>query len=99
MMCQRNSEVSPFESDIRQVFSCMDLNSDGYISPEELKQCVSKLGEMVSDEEIMNMLKDADFNGDGKVDYSGRWKVILLHCSGCLFALHISNLTFDLILK
>lgn len=53
----------------RRVF---DKNSDGYITADELKHVMSNLGEKLSDEEIGDMITEADLDGDGKVSYSGK---------------------------
>lgn len=38
-----------------------------YISSEELRSVMSTLGEMLSEEEIEEMIREADADGDGKV--------------------------------
>ena len=38
-----------------------------YISSEELRNVMSTLGEMLSQEEIEEMIREADSDGDGKV--------------------------------
>jgi Ca2+-binding EF-hand superfamily protein len=47
----------------------MDTNGDGQITKEELKACLLKLGESVDDAVIDEMIKFADLNGDGKIDF------------------------------
>ena len=36
------------------------------------------LGEKVSDDELAEMIREADFNGDGRVDYGGTCKKHIL---------------------
>ena len=38
-----------------------------YISSDELRSVMSTLGEMLSEEEIEEMIREADADGDGKV--------------------------------
>ena len=47
----------------------MDANKDGYVTKEELKSLLGSLGEEVTDEIVDEMIKIADENGDGKVDF------------------------------
>ncbi|XP_006782049.1 calcium-binding protein 1-like [Neolamprologus brichardi] len=47
-----------------------DSNGDGQISLTELREAMKKLmGEQVTNREINEILKDADLNGDGLVDF------------------------------
>jgi Ca2+-binding EF-hand superfamily protein len=38
---------------------------------EELKHVMTNLGEKLTDEEIAEMIKEADMDGDGQVNYAG----------------------------
>lgn len=44
---------------------------NGFISPAELKHVMMNLGEKLSDEEIAEMINEADLDGDGQVNYDG----------------------------
>lgn len=44
---------------------------NGLITPSELKLAMASLEEKLSDEDIMDMIKEADTNGDGLVNYEG----------------------------
>lgn len=46
----------------------MDLDKDGFITKTELRQMMSKFGEILTDEELNAMIDEADTNKDGKVD-------------------------------
>lgn len=52
-------------------FRVFDKNSDGFITADELKNVMTNLGEKLSDEEINDMITEADLDGDGRVSYSG----------------------------
>lgn len=56
-------------SEVREAFRLFDKNGDGYISSEELKSILSNNGEKISDNELDAMIKDADIDGDGKINY------------------------------
>ena len=51
-----------------QVF---DRNNDGYVVPEEIKYVMETLGHDLSEMDIDDIMKDADMDGDGRLDYEG----------------------------
>ena len=57
-------------AELKQAFAAMDTNGDGQVTKEELKTLLSQLGESVDDAVIDEMIKIADVNGDGKVDFN-----------------------------
>ena len=57
-------------NELKQAFSAMDTNGDGQVTKEELKALLQQLGEAVDDAVIDEMIKIADVNGDGKVDFN-----------------------------
>ena len=48
-----------------------DRDGDGCITASELRQVMYSMGERLSEEEIANMVTEADKNGDGVIDYEG----------------------------
>lgn len=48
-----------------------DKNNDGLISSSELRRVMMNLGEKLTEEEVDDMIKEADMNGDGMVNYDG----------------------------
>lgn len=46
-----------------------DANDDGFITKQELKETVDKLGISLTDEELVETIQKADINGDGMIDY------------------------------
>jgi calmodulin len=57
------------ETEMRQAFRVFDIDGDGLIDADELRQTMENLGERLSDEDVRAMIREADKNGDGKVDY------------------------------
>lgn len=69
MMARRMSEVQGEDDDLRAAFKVFDKDGNGFISPQELRQVMINLGEKLSEEEIDSMIREADSNGDGQVDF------------------------------
>ncbi|XP_064622998.1 calmodulin-alpha-like [Lineus longissimus] len=55
--------------DIREAFKVFDRDGHGYITVAELKRVMTTLGEKMTEEEVNEMISEADVDGDGKVDY------------------------------
>ena len=49
-----------------------DKNGDGYISAAELRNVMTTLGEKLTVEEVDEMIREADIDGDGQVNYEGQ---------------------------
>eukprot|EP00179_Madagascaria_erythrocladioides_P003260 CAMPEP_0198310662 /NCGR_PEP_ID=MMETSP1450-20131203/2658_1 /TAXON_ID=753684 ORGANISM="Madagascaria erythrocladiodes, Strain CCMP3234" /NCGR_SAMPLE_ID=MMETSP1450 /ASSEMBLY_ACC=CAM_ASM_001115 /LENGTH=150 /DNA_ID=CAMNT_0044013505 /DNA_START=104 /DNA_END=556 /DNA_ORIENTATION=+ len=65
----RKMKNSDKDAEIREAFNVFDKNGDGKISADELRQIMAKLGENLSDEEVNQMIREADTNNDGVIDY------------------------------
>ncbi|NXO20178.1 CALMS protein, partial [Cisticola juncidis] len=57
------------EEEIREAFRVFDKDGNGYISAAELRHVMTNLGEKLTDEEVDEMIKEADCNHDGQVNY------------------------------
>ncbi|XP_077023997.1 uncharacterized protein LOC143689698 [Tamandua tetradactyla] len=69
VMAKRMEMVGGQQGTLREAFRVFDLNNDGHISVAELKQVVANAGVEVSEEELDAMIREADVNQDGQVDY------------------------------
>ena len=49
----------------------MDKENTGNISGADLRRIMTTYGEVLNDEEVEEMIRDADTDGDGIVDYQG----------------------------
>ena len=58
------------EKELKEAFKIFDKDGNGFISAAELRHVMTNLGEKLTDEEVDQMIKEADTNGDGQVDYN-----------------------------
>ncbi|XP_027931502.1 calmodulin-like protein 11 isoform X2 [Vigna unguiculata] len=65
----RKMKESEAEEELKEAFRVFDKDQDGYISASELRSVMRTIGEKVTDEEVAQMVKEADLDGDGLVDY------------------------------
>jgi len=56
-------------AEFKEAFALFDLNKDGSIEPDELKQVMSSLGQECTDEEIKDMVDVADELSTGRIDF------------------------------
>ena len=65
--------VPPPLSDVHvnDIFFLMFQNGDGFITTAKLRHVMSALGADLTVEEGDEMIRDADFDGDGKVGFEG----------------------------
>mmetsp|Transcript_29296 Transcript_29296/g.32542 ORF Transcript_29296/g.32542 Transcript_29296/m.32542 type:complete len:151 (+) Transcript_29296:91-543(+) len=57
------------QDELREAFKAFDQNGDGKISKAELKKVMEGLGENLSDQDISDMIDEADHDGDGEINY------------------------------
>jgi hypothetical protein len=50
-------------------------DGNGFISAAELRHVMTNLGEKLTDEEVDEMIREADIDGDGQVNYEGTSRV------------------------
>lgn len=60
--------ASDFEHEMRMAFEVFDRDGSGTISSDELRLVMKQLGENLTDQEINEMLQEADKDGDGMID-------------------------------
>ncbi|KAH7962908.1 hypothetical protein HPB52_018617 [Rhipicephalus sanguineus] len=59
----------PTEEELRQVFEFFDKDRNGFITADELRLLMTALGEQLTDEEVHEMIREADMDGDGQINY------------------------------
>lgn len=65
------------EAELVKAFKVFDRNNDGTIAADELGQVMKALGELLTDEEVNQMLKDADPGNSGRIQYANFAKLLV----------------------
>lgn len=64
-------KFSDKNDELRIVFQVFDQDNNGYITKDELRKAMEKLNHHVTDQEIDELMREADLNNDGQVNYDG----------------------------
>merc|ERR1712066_886850 len=68
LMIKRESEKETID-DLKQVFRVFDKDGNGYVSTSEIKFVLNSVGLHFTDEEIVEMVQEADIDGDQHVSF------------------------------
>ncbi|XP_061722957.1 neo-calmodulin [Cydia pomonella] len=63
------SSAEQEERELRDAFRVFDKHNRGYICASDLRAVLQCLGEDLSEEEIEDMIKEVDSDGDGRIDF------------------------------
>lgn len=61
----RKIKTKDSDAEILEAFKVFDKDGSGKISADELRLVMHNLGEKLSDQEVEDMIREADTNGDG----------------------------------
>lgn len=67
VLMARQQSMGPEE--LQQAFSIFDRDGNGYIDAKELRYLLTTLGEKLSNNEVDEIIRDVDVDGDGRVNY------------------------------
>eukprot|EP01087_Luapelamoeba_hula_P016320 TRINITY_DN5016_c0_g1_i1.p2 TRINITY_DN5016_c0_g1~~TRINITY_DN5016_c0_g1_i1.p2 ORF type:complete len:150 (-),score=53.33 TRINITY_DN5016_c0_g1_i1:57-506(-) len=73
----RKMQDSEGEEEIREAFKVFDKEGHGFISAAELRHVMTNLGEKLTDEEVDEMIREADPDGDGQINYEEFVKMMM----------------------
>jgi calmodulin len=65
------------EEELIEAFKVFDRDGNGLISSSELQHVMTSLGEKISDGEVEEMIKEADLDGDGYINYEEFVRMII----------------------
>ena len=65
------------EEELLEAFKVFDRDGNGFITSHELRNIMNSLGEGLSPEEIEEMIKEADLDNDGQIDYEEFVKMMM----------------------
>ncbi|XP_033763476.1 neo-calmodulin-like [Pecten maximus] len=68
--------VNPIQ-DMRVAFQTLYQDTDESISVDHLRRILSNCGEKLSEEEVDEILEDADVDGKGNINYNGNTSTVL----------------------
>lgn len=74
-MMARKMKDTDSEEEILEAFKVFDKDGNGFISAAELRHVMTNLGEKLTDEEVDEMIREADVDGDGQINYEEFVKV------------------------
>jgi len=63
----KRQEGGMTREEVKQAFRVFDKDGSGYVSSSELKLVMQRLGVDFSDDELEEMVLEADIDGDGQV--------------------------------
>ncbi len=68
-MMEKKMRETETEAELSEAFKVLDRDSNGSINAHDLKHVMLALGDKVTDEEVEGMMKEADLDGDGCINY------------------------------
>lgn len=73
-MMARKMKDTDSEEEIREAFKVFDRDNNGFISAAELRHVMTSIGEKLTDDEVDEMIREADQDGDGRIDCKSKDK-------------------------
>ena len=67
----------PLVKELREAFRMFDKDKSGYIDAKEIRAVTTTLGEKLTDKELEEFMKEADLDGDGRLNYNEFVKIML----------------------
>lgn len=71
-MVRNGIELEEKESEVVEAFRVFDREGNGFINAAEIRRVMTNLGDKLNDEEVDEMIREADLDGDGQVNYEGK---------------------------
>ncbi|KAK8783815.1 hypothetical protein V5799_009823 [Amblyomma americanum] len=69
VLMSKKARSADTEEEIREAFKVFDRDGNGFITAAELRHVMTTLGEKLTNEEVDAMIREADVDGDGQINY------------------------------
>ncbi|XP_037958800.1 calmodulin-like [Teleopsis dalmanni] len=66
-------------AEVKEAFRYFDVEESGYMPVAQLRDIMMTYGEPLTEEELIDMMRFADFFGDGMVDYNNFVNMMVYH--------------------
>merc|ERR1711948_74961 len=76
LMARKMKDTDTVE-EIIEAFKVFDRDGNGFIRAAELRHVMTNLGEKLTDEEVDEMIREADVDGDGQINYEEFVKMMM----------------------
>jgi len=76
-LMSRKMKDTDTEEELTEAFKVFDRDGNGFISPAELRHIMTNLGEKLTDEEIDEMICEADADVSGQINYEEFVKMMM----------------------
>ncbi|KAI7730356.1 hypothetical protein M8C21_016928 [Ambrosia artemisiifolia] len=76
-LMDRKMKDTDAEEELKEAFKVFDRDQNGVISAAELRHVMTNLGEKLTDEEVNDMIREADVDGDGQINYAEFVKIMM----------------------
>ena len=73
----RKMKDTDTEEELIEASKVCDRDGNGFISAVELRHVMTNLGEKLTDEEVDEMIREADVDGDGQTNYEEFVKMMM----------------------
>jgi calmodulin len=76
MMALKMKDTDSAE-EIKEAFKVFDKDGNGFISAAELRHKLTNLGEKLRDEEVDEVIREADVDGGGQINYEEFFDIMM----------------------
>jgi len=84
MMAKKIQNTDSVEDEIKEAFRVFDKDGHGHISADEFRFVMRNIGSQMTEEEIEEMIAEADHDHDGLISYDGRLTSLLTYLLTCI---------------
>ena len=76
-ICNKNIICNETEEDLIKAFKFWDKENTGKVSVEDLKESLTKIGDVLNNNQMESLIKEADPNETGTIDYYEYAKILI----------------------